>query len=110
MRIFYLILDLISFFVRAAAALSAIDFCDRNGQIFGIPSLAVATAWSVIFGLLMFLPEIRKEINDIENSPNISVRYPYAREIDGGKHFDFGVDYSNPLDPLVHGTPADPLN
>lgn len=109
MRFFYFILAFIAFVARICAAGSAIYLCDVDGLIFGVPAILIAAGWSTIWGLLMFWPEISSELNTPAQTGYRRTHYQYGREINGGKHFDFNVDFSNPLDPRVHGTPADTL-
>lgn len=109
MRFFYFVLDFAILVAKVGASLSAIILCDANGSILGIPALGGAIVWSVFVGLVLFWPEIKREADRTQQVRYGRTRYQYAREIDGGRHFDFKVDYSNPLDPLVHGTPADTL-
>ena len=108
MRFFYSLLSLISMLARVAAALSSIFMVESGHQMFGIDALFVAMGWAVFWVLAFVLPGAIKEASNLHGGEFQNRRYAYGRDIDGGMHFD--VKTWDSLDPLVYGTPADPIN
>lgn len=93
---------------RVAAALSSIFMVESGQQMFGVDALLVAIGWALFWLLAFVLPGAIKEARNLHRGDYQYRRYTYGRDIDGGKHFD--VKTWDSLDPLVYGTPADPLN